>query len=151
MNLFKELNKLMKAGIKPIIEFTSLVEDLDSGAECGMRGVVESIRISRDDNDCFEVTINMEKYFEYNKQLMTHTWLNKSTGEYDVTSIEGGWYPKNHVVEIFDSVNDQDEYNFILLTGNSEVLYDEYFKEKNRNELYVNWLERKLTETRNKS
>jgi hypothetical protein len=136
----ENLRNIISSGINPIIEFTELAEDLDTGINVGMRGKLESVS-SKDVNDCYELTINCSDWYEYNYPLFTHDWLNKETGNFDLTAIEAGQYPKNHIIKIYD-IDEGEDHNIRLIEDNK--FYQEYLATKIDTESYVYWLENQL-------
>lgn len=139
----RELVAMLQQGIHPVIQFTSPITEFDDGLEQGMLGVVESVF----EKDGFAVfSINCKPYFEHNLPLFTHTFLNRSTGEYNATAVESGFYPKNHVVTVYEGVEPEDNIkNFCLYPEVESALHKQYRAENTAMD-YVQWLENKVLE-----
>lgn len=120
----------------------------------GMRGRV--IAVSTDDGFDDEVVIykfkiDLADFMAYNEPYERDNWFVGPGPATDTARNTGNW-PKDNIDEIWISARDRVDEAFQIIKGTNK-LHDEYLMDSTameKKETYIMWLERKLTEDRDK-
>lgn len=143
--IIKELNN----GKQPKIMFGKDIVDLDIPVSPNQYGNIISLSKLDDMSDeslnVYEVVINLEKFYDYNKALDDHSWKDNKTNTFTASAEEAGAYPKNHIVKFYidDMTNEPEDFcNLVYIRENQEKekLFDEFLN-SNSTYTYVEWLE----------
>ncbi len=120
----------------------------------GMRGRVISVSTEDGYDDevvIYRFRIDLTEFMAYNEPYERENWFVGPGPATDTARNTGNW-PKDNVDEIWISAKDRVDEAFKILIGTNK-LHDEYLMDSTameNKETYIMWLERKLTEDRDK-
>ena len=140
-NTFTELNEVLLNSATIEVECRKKVEDLEDYADTGMRLTITGSRESYDGIVILEVSY--EKYDEFNKAFEKHNYYDKE-GQPRLNAREAGYYKAKDTMYVMNTDN-PNEY-FLSLEDSANKWIQEYFVRRHKDETYVAFLERTLSE-----
>ena len=141
----KELIKILKKGVNPIIKFTENIYNIESADEGMMGRVVGFHTFDKWDNstETVFIKIDMSEFVDYNRSIAKPDW--KDNKGYNLIWHDTVYYPKNHIEEICEMYIENGKDAELSLIEISEPR--DYFKEWMTGDMkinYVKFLEDKL-------
>lgn len=133
----RELKTLVDSGAKVIVEFTDLVEDLETRFENRMRAYATNVNI---EGDMVKIFFEEREFAEYNRTMEQPTWRNHRTGEFNMKWSEDERNANYDGKASFFEMLDEEVCNFTILENDSMSLFQRYLNEDS-NISYVRWLE----------
>jgi hypothetical protein len=140
-NTFTELVNLLLKGATIEVECRKKVEDLEDYADAGMRLTIAGARESYD--GVVILGVSYEKYDEFNKAFEKCNYFDKE-GQPRLNAREAGYYKAKDTMYVM-STDDPNEY-FLSLEDSANKWIQEYFVRRHKDETYVAFLERTLSE-----
>lgn len=135
MNL-KVLLEMSRNGVKPVVQFSKGIEEMETIIDGGMRG--RFIGFVEQNDGCIKLRFEIKEFEAFNVPLMQANYFDKD-GNPTQRAIDTNYYPKDGVEEIFWTLDTQIPLEII----DENTLFQEYVaigSEKS----YVLWLENQL-------
>ena len=148
----KEIKSLLDSGYHPVVCIKEEGCNEFFPASPGMLAKIVDISTSKDgDGVEIELTFDFSEFFENNKPLFSHDYYNPKTEKYDLTAIEAGMYPENHIctmyVGCYPSIEDNDVEEFVLVKEN-DIINEWMEVNKKDNIPLIDWLIKELKSAR---
>jgi hypothetical protein len=123
-----DIKKMLDAGTKPVVEFTSGVDEFEGYAEASMRCRITGIV---DDFDCVKVSFDFSEFETLNVQCESPTYYDKN-GRPTLTASQAGHYK----AQDYAYVDPNQDFPAVLVSG----LVSQYLA-SGFDGSYVAWLE----------
>ncbi len=142
MKTIKDLYEALLAGKRPVVTFTTGIEDKEDYAEGGMRARVLSATTPHADG-VLQITFDFEEFAQHNVAFEKSTYYDKQSNPV-LTAREAGFYrPQDHMY--FDLSEELG--NLMVFEDDAAVKLFQSYKAENSGVSYVSWLERKVLAT----
>lgn len=132
----KVLLEMSRNGVKPVVQFSKEIEEMESVIDEGMRGRFIGF-VERNDGDV-ELRFEIKEFEAFNVPLMQPNYYDKA-GQPTLRAIDTNFYPKNGIEVLYWN----EDHSLPVEIVENNGLFQEYVA-SGSDKSYILWLETKL-------